>query len=218
MLKLVGQQFGRLAVVSRAGKDRWGSYMWLCMCECGTETTVLGYDLKKNKTKSCGCLRSEGNNVTHGHTKNGKCSKAYHAWSGMIQRCTNINNTEYKNYGNRGIRVCKRWSKFVNFLADMGDPQTNKYSLDRIDNNKGYNKLNCRWATHKQQARNKQNNRLITLDNKTQCLSAWAEEVGIAQSLIWKRLSRGWSSKRALLTPNQNIDCLLTTREENHGS
>jgi len=172
----------------------------------------LGYDLKKNKTRSCGCLRDEGNNVSHGHTKNGKWSKAYNSWSGIIQRCTNPNNTEYKNYGNRGIRVCKRWIKFENFLADMGEPLTDKHTIDRIDNNKGYCKSNCRWATRKEQARNKRNNRLITFNKKTQCLSAWAEEVGIAQRLIWKRLSRGWSPKRALLTPNQNIRCLLTAR------
>lgn len=215
MLRLVGQKFGRLVVVRQAEKDLWGSYRWLCICECGKETTVLGYDLKKNKTRSCGCLHDEGNNTNHGHTKNGKLSKTYQSWSSMIQRCTNINNTEYKNYGNRGIRVCERWTKFVNFLADMGEPQTSRHSLDRIDNNKGYNKLNCRWATPKQQARNKQNNRLITFNNKTQCLAAWAEDMGIAQRLIWKRLSRGWSPKRALLTPNKNIHCLLMARGKN---
>ncbi len=194
---LAGKKFGRLIVIKRVERDRWGSYKWLCICNCGKTTVVMGYDLRKNKTKSCGCFRNEGNNTNHGHTKNGKLSKTYMSWAGMIQRCTNPNSEDYHNYGGRGITVCEQWMKFENFLNHMGEcPQ--KHSIDRINNEKGYYKENCRWATPKQQARNKQNNHLETYNGKTQCLAAWAEETGIAQHILWKRFSRGWPPSKAL--------------------
>lgn len=205
MIDLIGQKFGRLIVIKRVEKDRWGNYKWLCICICGKEKVIPGSDLKKNKTKSCGCLHDEGNNIKHGHTKGGKLSKIYMTWARMIQRCTNPNNEYYNNYGGRGIIVCKRWFKFPNFLKDMREPPTKNHSIDRINNNKNYYKSNCRWATPRQQARNKQNNHLETYNGKTQCLAVWAEETGISSHVLWKRFNRGWSPKRALMTPVRNI-------------
>jgi len=136
----------------------------------------------------------------HGHnTKNGTTA-TYLSWRGMIQRCTDPNFKQYKDYGGRGITVCQRWENFTNFLEDMGE-RPSRLTLDRIKNDKGYCKSNCRWATRKQQARNRQNNRLITYNGKAQCVAAWAEETGIHKGTILRRLKLGWSTEKALITP-----------------
>lgn len=121
----------------------------------------------------------------------------------MIQRCTNPNDKRYKNYGGRGITVCKRWrNSFEKFLEDMGEPPTKEHSIDRINNNGNYCKSNCRWVTRKEQNRNKRNNRLITYKGKTQCLIEWAEEYNINYDTLWCRIYKyGWPIEKALTTP-----------------
>lgn len=189
-IDLTNQKFGRLIVLEKAHNDKWGNLQWLCRCECGSEKIILGSSLRSGDTKSCGCLKRK-----HGQTK----TKTYKIWHYMIQRCTNPKNKSYKDYGGRGITVCKRWRNFVNFLKDMGIPKSG-LTLDRTDNNKGYCKSNCRWATRKQQNRNSRHNHLETYNGKTQCLSVWAEEYEINHNTLYARLRRGWSIKRALTT------------------
>jgi len=120
----------------------------------------------------------------------------------MVERCTNTNNKDYKYYGSRGITVCKRWMKFENFLADMGESSMG-YQIDRIKNNHGYYKENCRWVTSKNNNRNRRDNRLETLNGKTQCIAAWAEEIGINKNTILWRLNHGWSVEKTLMTPTR---------------
>ena len=181
--------------------DRGGNYRWLCECNCGTEKIILGSNLKRGHTKSCGCLLREGNNTTHGHSKKGKISKTYDSWHSMIQRCTNPNNIAYHDYCGRGITVCKRWLKFENFLEDMGEVPIG-YSIDRIDNDGNYCKSNCRWSTRSEQQRNTTRNHMISFRGKTQCLAAWAEEFHINYSTLCSRIFiYGWSIKKALTTP-----------------
>lgn len=133
----------------------------------------------------------------HGHSKKSKTSQTYKSWETMIQRCNNKNNPKYRIYGGRGIIICKKWMQFINFLEDMGESPKG-YQIDRIDNDKGYFKGNCRWSTRKQQARNRSTNRLITCYGKTQCLVAWAEETGINRQTISSRIKRGLSIKKSL--------------------
>jgi hypothetical protein len=118
----------------------------------------------------------------------------------MWQRCTNPNNNAYKNYGGRGISVCKRWKNFANFYADMGSRPSIKHELDREKNNLGYSPKNCRWVLSVVQARNRRNNRLITLNGKTLTVAAWSEIFGISRYTVYKRLDRGWNVARALTT------------------
>ena len=202
-IDLTGKRFGRLIVLRYVDKDRWRSSRWLCSCDCGKEKIIIGQSLKSGATKSCGCLHIEKTIerfTKHGHVKNGKISKTYIIWDSMISRCINPNNISYKNYGGRGITICKSWSKFGNFLEDM-DEVPKKHQIDRINNNGNYCKDNCKWSTRTEQGRNKRNNHLITYNGKTQCISAWAEEFGINRSTLMNRLSRGWSIEKALTTP-----------------
>jgi hypothetical protein len=93
---------------------------------------------------------------THGHTRRGLASRTYQTWKGMIQRTTNPNAANFPRFGGRGIAVCKRWRVFANFLADMGDRPIGM-TLERKDGQRGYYRQNCRWATHAEQMRNRQN-------------------------------------------------------------
>lgn len=202
MLNLSKQQFDRLIVLHKNGRNKQNKILWLCNCKCGSIVSICTGDLRAGRTKSCGCLQKELLSIKstkHGHKKYGKVSKIYSVWITMIQRCTNIKNKNYPRYGGRDIRVCKRWMLFENFIEDMGHPPHN-HQIDRIYNNGNYCKSNCRWTTSKNNNRNRQNNRLISHNGKIQCISAWAEEMQINYQTLIGRLNRGWSIKKALLS------------------
>ena len=186
LIDLTGQRFGRLVVKSRAENSKSGKARWNCVCDCGRETKVKGSLLKNGKTKSCGCLRKETTRSTM-LTHSMSHTLAYLSWSSMKQRCTNPNYVGYKNYGERGIAICERWDKFENFYEDMGD-KPDGLMLERIDNNKGYSPENCCYATRKAQNKNKRNIRLIEYQGRIQCISDWAEELGISKQTLSYRL------------------------------
>lgn len=125
-----------------------------------------------------------GKKVEHGKSN----TKTYIKWASMKQRCNNASNANYRNYGGRGIEICERWLKFENFYNDMGDPPTEKHTLGRIDNNKGYFPGNCRWETMKQQQNNKRGNRIIEFNGKIKTVSQWAEFLGINPTELSHRL------------------------------
>jgi len=152
---LSGKRFGRLVVVERKGHNLHGVILWLCQCDCGKHWIVRTDHLRSGKTRSCGCLYSERNNYKKSRTKE------YRAWRNMIQRCTNPQHRDYKDYGGRGITVCERWLReFDMFMEDMGTAPSKELSLDRINNDLGYSPENCKWSTAKEQANNKRNSKL----------------------------------------------------------
>jgi len=173
----IGYRFGRLTVASFSRiwkRNRW----WLCKCDCGTEKEVRASRLNAGTTTSCGCFRIElhrtrprpdsqlsiKHGATRGASKGRRWTPEYVSWRAMIQRTTDPHHEHYKYYGARGIKICKRWlHSFQDFLADMG-PRPTGTTLDRKKNHLGYSPSNCRWATWKEQARNK-NPRAI----RTQC-------------------------------------------------
>jgi hypothetical protein len=159
MIDLIGQHFDRWTVISRAENSPHGGAQWLCRCECGNTSVVQGGTLKNGRSKSCGCYHREfiaERNRTHGESPRGHKTPEYLSWQAMHRRCSNPNFKNYHRYGGRGIRVCKRWNTFENFLADMGRRPKLSFTLDRYPNHNGnYTPTNCRWATKKQQGNNR---------------------------------------------------------------
>jgi len=153
-LELSGQRFGRLLVLCEAGRTKQKGVLWKCFCDCGKKIIVSGNSLSGRKTKSCGCLQKEKcieASTTHGL----RYTPEYRVWTLMKNRCLNKNANNYKYYGGRGIAVCNRWLKFENFFKDMGKRPNPKFTIERVNNNKGYSLSNCIWATKKTQARNR---------------------------------------------------------------
>ncbi len=137
-------------------------------------------------------------NTKHGEYK----SPEYAAWAAMKERCYRKKYHGYINYGGRGILVCARWKdSFESFLLDMGRKPSIKYSLDRIDVNGDYCPENCRWATHKEQANNKNTNRILTYSGRTLNIQGWADIIGVSNRTILSRLRRGWSIEKTLSIP-----------------
>jgi hypothetical protein len=166
------------------------------MCSCGNEVKALGGNIRRGLTKSCGCLRDE-NRIKHGMWG----TPTYWVWHSMLDRCRNSEHKSYKNYGGRGVKVCDRWFKFENFLADMGE-QPKDLTLDRRNNDGNYEPRNCRWITQKEQCRNRRGNWdpiIYKCENKLPV--EFAEQYGINPETLKSRLRRGWSATKAIETP-----------------
>lgn len=131
-------------------------------------------------------------------------TRVYYIWWNMKKRCSLSTTPSFRQYGARGITYDPRWDSLANFVEDMGFPGPDD-TLERIDNDGPYTKGNCRWATRKEQARNRRSSRLITMRGKTQCLAAWCEELGLNPRSIMSRLVRGMSEEQALTKPLRKI-------------
>lgn len=141
-------------------------------------------------------------NYRHGFKTTGKYTPEYAAWNSMRARCHNHKNPRFKTYGARGIEVCARWRRdFLSFLGDVGRRPSPDHSIERRDNNRGYEPGNCVWATRKRQARNRSSSRIIEAFGKSQPSAAWAEEYGITQAALHARLKLGWSPEDAISRP-----------------
>lgn len=197
-IDLNGKTFERLTVIGRtdspsgAGKHA----RWACRCVCGRESVVTSSALVNGLVKSCGCYARDliiKSRKTHGMTN----ESIFRIWSGMLGRCSNSSLKEYPRYGGRGITVCDRWKTFANFYEDMGDRPLGK-TLDRIDNNGNYEPKNCRWASRKEQAKNRSSTVYLTHRGESLMIGEWAERLKINRHTIATRLNRGWEIDRAL--------------------
>lgn len=202
---LVGKKYGRLRVIEQAENARTKSgrthVMYLCECDCGTKILVRAESLRNGNTRSCGCLEKE---ITkEKSTKHGlKGTRIYNVWQGMKQRCYNQNEERYADYGGRGITVCPEWlgengiENFAKWALENGYAEN--LTIDRIDNNKGYSPDNCRWATNKEQQRNKRNNFIVIYKGKEMTLSEVSEITGINRATLSSRLEKGLSIEEAI--------------------
>jgi hypothetical protein len=162
------------------------------LCECGTHKILRNDHVDSNRIKSCGCLVDK-HNQTH--------SLTYKSWSAMMGRCGENPDAHHKKYyKDRGIKVCTEWKTFSTFFNDMGE-RPSDCTLDRIDNNLGYFKSNCRWANKETQSRNVRSNVMITYDNITMCMKDWAKVKNIQYLTLWNRLNSGMELEKALNSP-----------------
>lgn len=180
-----GEKFGTLTALRIDKESNAKLTKWICVCECGKIVSVFQCNLLRGLTKSCGCRRWLGR-----HHKAG--SKIYLLWNAMRQRCENPNDQAYKYYGGRGIGVCERWKVFDNFFEDMGINKKGM-TIERINNDLGYYKENCRWASRLEQGQNTRSTKKIIANGLEKTYREWQERVGITREAIRGRLRRGWN-------------------------
>ncbi len=211
VIEMSGLRFGRLVVLGRGSRGSGPEVHWFCRCDCGAEKLFSGYKIRSGHTKSCGCFSRDAVaslNLTHGHARGRKHSATYETWSAMLGR-VGPSSDKAAFYFSRGIRVCERWRRFEEFVADMGERPDGR-TLDRINNDGNYEPGNCRWATKTEQSRNRRNNVVLTHGGHTATVPEWAEKTGINAKALRRRVSLGWSDKEALTRPV----CRVVKKEE----
>lgn len=194
---LSGRIFGRWTVIAFHDVDRGRNARWLARCICGAERVVKATLLRSGDSQSCGCLQRDvvqQRSTRHG----GGSTPEYKIWTAMKQRCLTPQMPVYKDYGGRGIKVCSRWLKFENFIADMGPRPSSAHTLERQNNDGNYEAANCRWALRSEQQNNRRPCIRLTHNGRTQTIRQWERELGFARGTIQCRIERGWTTERAL--------------------
>ena len=199
LLDLTGLTFGGITVLEYSFRKNKASY-FKCLCICGNILNKSTQSLRKGKMPSCGCLH--GAIVTENKTRHGLCNtRIYRIWRCMLNRCEYKGHDKYKNYGGKGITVCERWHLFDNFYADTKEGYADNLTINRIDNNLGYNKNNCNWKTMKEQCNHRSTSRYFSYNGETLTVSEWSDKLNIRHDLFRKRLSYGWDFNKIITTP-----------------
>lgn len=192
----IGARIGSMIVVAEGQRRTFPGGLthrqWICECECGNRIERPWHWLNSGRYKSCGCRREElinASKIKHGHCIGRKPSKTYMIWRQMLSRCDNPKNKRYADYGGRGIWVSPQWRSFENFLDDMGEAPEG-LSIDRIDNDSGYCKDNCRWATKPVQRRNARNTTFVLADGERLCLSDACARAGVDSASVYRTARR----------------------------
>lgn len=199
----VGQRFGRLEVLGFSHRDSKRFPFWNVKCDCGAELAVNGYNLAANRSKSCGCLQKDvvrERSLRHAMSRH----PAYTAWQRLRSRCNNPDDKDYELYGARGIRVAVEWRTFEKFWEDMGPSWVLGLEIDRIDNDGDYNAKNCRWATRREQVRNRRGVLAIDTPWGRMDIATAAEKSGIPHHLLYQRVRNGFPPERLFVPKLRN--------------
>lgn len=206
-MDISSQRFGRLVALEYMGRNK-SSSLWKCGCDCGNTITTSLSRLRQGVTRSCGCLKKEsslrGGNQRHCASLDFGVVHAhplYTIWTQMKCRCYSPKHNRYKYYGARGIKVCDRWlgeNGFENFVADMGERPSKNHSLDRIDLNGDYTPANCRWATYKEQNRNRSNTLLVSYKGIMIPLAQLCENYNLPYNEIYYKVKCGKDINRVI--------------------
>jgi len=195
---MIGETFGDLTVLFENGRSKDGQKKYSCKCVCGTEKTFISGNLKKGNSTNCGCkrrakcaIRMKTLNVKHGKTN----TKIWKTWKGIVERTTKKYSPHFIRYGGNGIGIHKEWLNFEAFAKYIGEPPSNKHSIDRLDNKKGYIPGNVRWATMKEQAHNRNTNVWVLLNQNVTLLSEAAKILGISKSSASRWVKKGKLTK-----------------------
>lgn len=202
---LKGRRFHQLTVLGRAPNTAQNKAQWYVRCDCGKIIIRPAADLKKSASRSsasCGCAahQAASNRLrTHGMSRH----PAFAVWRSMLDRCRLPTHQAWKNYGGRGIKVCTRWqARFEFFWSDMGPSYVRGLTLDRVNNDKGYNLENCRWTTRRKQCANKRGNRHVNTPWGRMVVSEAARRSGIGVTTLLYRLEHGVSESELFRKPD----------------
>lgn len=212
LIDLTGQKIGKLTVVKRAENTNHGAARWLCKCDCGNFTVVIGDELRKGSTRSCGCLARE---ITSNRMKCSiPCNKThdktgthiYKVWQAMKRRCNNPSDNSYDRYGGRGISVCECWQnsfeKFYDYVSKLPHFEEKGYTINRINNNGNYEPNNVEWADDTTQANNRRTNRCVVYNGKQYTIAQLAKMYKMPYKKLYKRLIQlQWNIEKSLNTP-----------------
>ena len=219
----VGSKIGRLTMIEKIINPDTGKIQWKCKCDCGNTTIVDEKNLKYGHTKSCGCLKKESS-IIHGESK----TNLYDIWNNIKSRCNNPNTKFYKDYGARGIFMCKEWADDYTVFRDWAlangyipdaiyENNRDKLTVERIDYNGPYCPENCKLIPLSKQNENKRNNVRYEFNGKKLLAKEWAEETGIPLTTINSRLARGWSIDKILTTNKLRETGMNNTQYEING-
>lgn len=210
----IGKRFGRLTVLREipCSERNTPRRLVLVRCDCGIEKLMNLNNAKASV--SCGCWKRErmskltpqrkalgeyvGGKITHGMSR----TVEFRTWRSMRNRCYRPSDISFKHYGAKGVKVCKRWrNSFENFFQDMGHRPQGRFTLERRNRDKDYTPKNCYWATYIEQANNRSNNRMITIDGVTLTVAQWCRKYNIPVATAWHRMHRGWPELLAMTQP-----------------
>lgn len=197
---LTGHSFGRLTALRPTAGRKIGCVVWRCSCSCGAELDVPSAYLKSGQKRSCGCLVVVENKSRskHGMSK----TSVYQAWRSMKLRCFSPSDKGFHDYGARGISVCQEWlDSFEAFNSHIGPKPKGRFTIGRIENNRGYEPGNVRWETSKQQNRNRRNTVRYVIDGVDASLAEHAERRGLNLKSVRQRIRNGESPQHALSRP-----------------
>lgn len=212
-IDITGMQFGDWTVLYEEPKEGYDR-IWRCRCVCGTEKSVFQGNLTQGKSKGCGCsARDRLSDINRTHGK--RHTRLYNVWCNMRRRCYSSNNSHYKYYGGRGIKVCDEWlgkngfQNFWDWAYSNGydeDAPHGECTIDRIDVNGNYCPENCQWINSSKQMRNRTDTHWVEFDGEVLSLAEFCDKYGISQSLASARLQRGWTPAEVMFFNAKNMN------------